>query len=315
MPHVSFILPAYKRRFLKAAIESILSQTFRDFELVVVDDASPENLKEIVDEFHDSRLSYFRNDANIGGKNLVAAWNVAMEHAKGEWCVLASDDDVYSPRFLEVMLGLLEKHQKCDLAHARIGYVDAEGRFLRPGEQRIEFETQVQFVYSKGVARFSQCAPDFIFRRSALVEAGGFVEFPLAWFSDDATWMKLAKNGVCCSSEMLFFCRLSGESITTKPGYLEKKIEAAEMFRDWFRAFAPSLSPQTEEDRALADGIVRKAEARLDRFIGGELDSAGSIFHWAKLAAKTRLSRVDKLRYAASWFAEQVKSLGRLVLR
>ena len=95
MPKVSFVLPAYKRRFLHEAIASILSQSYTDFELIVVDDASPENLQEVVDEFHDDRLAYHRNERNIGGKDLVAAWNQAMEYAIGQWCVLASDDDVY----------------------------------------------------------------------------------------------------------------------------------------------------------------------------------------------------------------------------
>ena len=55
---VSVILPAWKRKFLREAIESHLAQTFRDFELVVVDDASPENLEEVAGAFSDRRIVY-----------------------------------------------------------------------------------------------------------------------------------------------------------------------------------------------------------------------------------------------------------------
>ena len=58
---VSFIMPAWKRSYLHQAIKSILSQEYTDFELVVVDDASPENLEEVVREFYDSRIIYKRN--------------------------------------------------------------------------------------------------------------------------------------------------------------------------------------------------------------------------------------------------------------
>ena len=269
MPYVSFILPAYK------------------------------NLKEVVDAFSDSRISYFRNSENMGSKSLAGAWNAAMRHARGEWCVLASDDDVYSPRFLEVMLGLLRKYPDCDLAHARVGYIDADGQFVRIGEQRVEFETQVQFAYSRGVARFAQCAPDFIFRRTALEGIGGFVDFPLAWYSDDATWMMLSKNGVACSSELLFFYRLSGQSITTKSGYLEEKVEAAEMFRDWFRVYATTLLPQTEEDRLLAKDIVRAAEKKLNCNLEHEMRYADNVFQWIRVISKTRVPRMEKLKFAA----------------
>ena len=113
-PLVSFILPAYKRKHLKSAIDSIIAQTVQDFELVVVDDNSPENLADVV-RCCDVRIKYYRNARNIGGTDLVAAWNHAMKYAIGEWCVLASDDDEYLPDYLEEMLRLACKYPKCDL--------------------------------------------------------------------------------------------------------------------------------------------------------------------------------------------------------
>ena len=88
MPKISFILPAYKGRFFREAVRSILAQTYRDFELVVVDDASPDGLRELLEkELRDRkvekvggewivdgmRVRYYRNEENIGGKDLVAA--------------------------------------------------------------------------------------------------------------------------------------------------------------------------------------------------------------------------------------------------
>lgn len=66
----TFLLPAYKAKYLGLAIKSILAQTYRDFKLVIVDDASPEDLKSIVDTFSDRRVTYLRNKVNLGGRNL-----------------------------------------------------------------------------------------------------------------------------------------------------------------------------------------------------------------------------------------------------
>ena len=71
-PTFSFIMPAYKAKFLHKAIDSILKQTFHDFELVIVNDASPEQIKNIVNQFPDKRVRYEENKTNIGGKDLVA---------------------------------------------------------------------------------------------------------------------------------------------------------------------------------------------------------------------------------------------------
>lgn len=65
-PMFSFIMPCYKRQFLGKAIESILAQTYDDFELVVVNDASPENLYEVVNSISDPRLRYEENITNLG---------------------------------------------------------------------------------------------------------------------------------------------------------------------------------------------------------------------------------------------------------
>ena len=77
-------IPAYKRKFFKEAIVSILEQTYPNWELVIVDDASPEDLNSVVREFDDSRIKYYRNDKNIGAENVVENWNKCLNYAKGD---------------------------------------------------------------------------------------------------------------------------------------------------------------------------------------------------------------------------------------
>ena len=313
MPTVSIIMPIYKRRFLKQSIDSVLAQTCRDFELVMVDDKSPENLYEVIKEYPWEKdyavlpdggrkwivdgisVRYYQNEEDIGEKDLVAAWNHAMEYATGEWCVLASDDDLYDPGYLQEMLRLHDKYPMCDLFHSRIAIIDAEGKWTRVGEERIEFETQVQMAYSRGVRRLEQRAPDFMFRKSTLDAMGGFVNFPLAWYSDDATWMALSRHGCACSPQILFLFRQSGINISSVYGKsVERKLQAASMFKTWFRDFIETAVAASDEDGCLIQGMAGRVAEAVDNHTIRIIGNVQAFGEWAHLVRKAPLSKSAK---------------------
>lgn len=279
---VSFILPAYKRRFLKEAIASILAQTYRDIELVVVDDNSPEKLEEVVNEFKDERLKFIHHEVNLGGKNLVAAWDYAMTFATGEWCVLASDDDIYLPQYTEKLLELAAEHPEARLLHSRIARIDAEGKWINVGEERAEIESPVRFVFARAALGLAQAAPEFMFRLEDYRKLGGFVDFPLAWFSDDATWFSFAKEGVVCTSEVLFLFRSSGINISSKTDNILKKLEAGEEYRRWFEKYVESLEIWDEEDKFLKARLIPCSYERIDKLAFEEFESIRSFTEWRK---------------------------------
>lgn len=293
---LSFVLPAFKRRFLKEAIASILAQTYRDFELVVVDDCSPEDLKAVVDEFTDARLKYVRNEVNLGGKNLVHNWNRCLELATGEYCVLASDDDVYLPRYAEVMLELAAHHPEVDLLHCRTGIVDEDGRLYKVGEKRPEFESFADLLYARGVKRCLQTAPEFMFKTAALKAKGGFLDFPLAWYSDDATWLTLAQEkGIVCAEEVLFHWRFSGINISSRFDVTEKKIRAAEEYKAWLGALLPTVAPRSEEDGVVLKFAAEQVIGAVDQQSLFDLDDT-KFGPWLKMMATMNLPCRLKLR-------------------
>jgi len=130
MKKFSFVLPAFKREYLKKSINSILSQTFKDFELIIIDDASPEDLKSVIADCDDPRLKYFRNDKNIGGENLVRQWNHCLNYVSSDYTILASDDDIYHKDFLLKMDALISKYPNVDVFHSRVGIIDSDDRLI-----------------------------------------------------------------------------------------------------------------------------------------------------------------------------------------
>lgn len=132
-PMVSVIISTYNRtHYLDRALRSVLAQTFRDFEVLVCDDASSQDVPGLLKTFGDDRIQYLRNATNLG----VAATNlVGYRAARGRYVAHLDDDDEWEPRFLEVLVGNLEAHPECSLAFCDDAIIDAESK-VDPGMSR-----------------------------------------------------------------------------------------------------------------------------------------------------------------------------------
>lgn len=236
MASLSFILPAWKARFLHDAIASIVEQTSSDWELVIVDDCSPEPLKEIVDTFNDSRIRFIRNEKNLGGHNLVRQWNHCIQFATGDYIVLAADDDLYKPTFCEEALRLAEKYPQVDLIHSSVEQIDEEGKHLWDDSILPEYTSKYEYLNWWLTGRSFTCIGNFAFRRTALLELGGFIDFPCAFGSDIATPIALSKNGVANTSEMLFCFRQSTQHLSADSSRFKEKLEAISQLSEWLQS-------------------------------------------------------------------------------
>lgn len=244
---ISFILPAYKAKYFHQAISSILNQTYTDFELVIVNDASPENLDTIVSSFDDSRIRYYKNKENIGGCNLVAQWNKCLEYAAGEYVILASDDDIYFPEYLSKMSELVDKYPDVNVFRPRVQLIDGNDNVIRVEGYLVEHISSLEFMYLLQHRMIYGGIPYYIFKKEALLDIGGFIEFPMAWGSDDATVIELSKEkGIASTTEVLFSFRMSGENITTKQNdynSLRRKIKARDKFYSFQKSALENSSP------------------------------------------------------------------------
>ena len=235
-PRISFIMPAWKGRFIKQAISSILAQTSPDWELVIVDDCSPEPLKDIVNSFSDPRIRYVRNQVNLGLKNLVEQWNHCITFATGEFIVLPGDDDMYIETFCEEFIRLAEKYPLVDLIRTSTELIDEEGKHLYDDHILPEFTNKYEYLNWWLTGRFCTCIGNFAFRRSALEAMGGFIDFPCAFGSDVATPIALSRNGVANTSDMLFRFRISKQHLSSDTSRYIEKLEAISQLFEWLQA-------------------------------------------------------------------------------
>jgi len=128
-PKISVLIPTYNYgRFLAQALESVLMQTYTDFEILVVDNCSTDETGEVVRRFagKDSRIRYIRNSSTV---DMVSNWNISLRAAQGEYVkFLFSDDFLVSPLTLELLAGALDSNSAVSLVGSARKVVDSQSR-------------------------------------------------------------------------------------------------------------------------------------------------------------------------------------------
>ena len=275
-----------KASLLRDSIQSVLCQTFKDYELLVLDDASTDDTPLVVKAFGDSRIRYIRHTENIG---LPANFNECLRKARADYVIIFHDDDVMLPELLECEVSTLESNPDVAFVHAAVQVIDANGRVYSvppnkwpPLTEGTEFVRLFCTSFDYGVTM-----PSVMMRKSIALSLGGFNEtFPSSLDAD--LWNRLAFQGkVAFLNRVLLSNRIhSGQTTRTilmrKFQMLDDRIRfAKETCRllqnhnvDIDRSINHHLSRQISSDLtqlrrqgASSEQIVRyfRAAVRLDR--------------------------------------------------
>jgi glycosyltransferase involved in cell wall biosynthesis len=251
---ISVALPVVKTRFLKDSIESILQQTFTDFELIIVNNGSKEDVNSIIRNYNDQRIRYIEHIEMIP---IVENWNRCLSYAKGEYFILFSDDDTCENGFLEELNNLANKYPKVKIFRSRVTIIDENNSVKAIASASPEFESCAEFVWHRIKNYRLHYAPDFMVRTKEIKEIGGFINFPNAWGSDDATWFTLANmSGIVATDKLLVNWRDSSFNLT-KTGNIGNKLSALSAFQKWQENFIKNDLKFTPAERIIYDDILK----------------------------------------------------------
>lgn len=310
-PKYTFLLPAFKGRFLDEMLRSIQGQTYRDFKVIISDDCSPEDLRSICEPYlADPRFTYRRNAENMGSKSLVSHWNMLVDMCDTEFLILASDDDVYEPQFLEEIDRLTVKYPDVDLFRARVKVIDDEGDTLRKDILLEEYHSQIEFLYYFYCIGIQKCVAHYAFRSSALKAKGGFYDLPLAWGSDDATGAMLSENGVCHTPSLCFSFRNSGINISSTGGQkvMSEKTREIYIYIRFLEVFLPkvkqSIKSKLEKNMyGSIENSIRSGFYVQNLFWGAEFASYKEMMTYYRFLSEKGLfkGRLDKIHYLWTW--------------
>lgn len=225
-PKVSVIVPNYNYgQFLKERIDSVLNQSYQDFELIILDDCSTDNSCDIIESYrnnpHVSKIVY--NDVNTGSP--FVQWDRGINLSSGEWIWIAESDDKASPVFLSTLLGEIEKHSGVVLAFSDSHYIDCNGVELNTENsfadsimnacvhdgKRYAHKRMLwgNYIYNASMVLFSKCAYNAINKDYRNYLSCG----------DWVFWMNMCLQGniIECYEKMNFF-RQHSNRVTEKSG-------------------------------------------------------------------------------------------------
>jgi glycosyltransferase involved in cell wall biosynthesis len=190
-PLVSVCIPSYNAsKYIGETIRSVLDSTYSNLEIIVSDDASTDNTREIVAGFDDGRVRFFQNETNLGApKN----WNRALEKASGEFIGLLNHDDLYGPFWLTFAVYVLRRY-------SHIGWVVSAGRIVDEKGQTLSIDSRFPATreYSRNeaflcTAKLGGMGPGVIVRREILEEVG-YYDAEAGPYADHDLCLRLASR-------------------------------------------------------------------------------------------------------------------------
>jgi glycosyltransferase involved in cell wall biosynthesis len=190
-PIVSIIMCTYNRaNYLREAIESVLAQTYSDWELLILDDCSTDNTKDIVSEYQakDPRIVYIKNDKNLGiNKNR----NKALELSTGKYIAVLDSDDIWSDTYkLQQQFEFLDANPDYCLIGSNVEIIDENSKAI--GE--IKYETEDTKIREKVLLR-NQIAHSSVLYRKDTAHKAGLYDANIRIWEDYDLWLKMGRLG------------------------------------------------------------------------------------------------------------------------
>ncbi|BAZ09729.1 glycosyl transferase family protein [Calothrix sp. NIES-4071] len=213
MPKVTVLMAVYNgERYLKEAIESILNQTFQDFEFLIINDGSCDSTREIIKSYQDSRIRLVENSSNLG---LTRSLNKGLKLAEGEFIVRQDADDISEPERLSKQVAFLETHFNVALVGTWYKEIDAWGNLI--GNRKLPCDcTKIRwdilfycpFVHSA-----------MMLRKSIVIKQIGLYDEAFVYAQDYDLWSRIARSlPVANLNEYLIKLRINPESMTATYG-------------------------------------------------------------------------------------------------
>ncbi len=189
MPFFSVIIPLYnKASYIRRSVNSVLSQSFKDFELIVVDDGSTDAGGAMVASYTDPRIRLVRQE-NAGEG---AARNRGTVAAKAAWLAFLDADDEYLPKFLEKMHEAIVNHPEIDFAFSNLVHISTSGilpSMIKSKHKHFQvIDNYFDFLYAHGLG--GPTSSSIVIRKSILQQAGGF-PVGVTFGGDTDTWLRL----------------------------------------------------------------------------------------------------------------------------
>lgn len=203
-PLVSVVMPAFNsERYIAQAIESVLAQTYRNWELLLCDDGSTDRTRELILSFSDARIRYIGETERVGA---FGARNVLLKSSRGIYITFLDADDIMDARRIELQVRALEAAPSTGMVGCQVGFIDPKGNLLRTSDKPTTYEGVLERMYTENVIGGAYV----MIRRSTLLAVGGGFRpyFGKLSYQDYDLALLLAEKQPCYNlPEILYYYR------------------------------------------------------------------------------------------------------------
>jgi len=271
-PMVSILMPVYNaEKYLQQAIEGVLSQTYRDFELIIINDGSTDHSEAIIHSFNDDRIVY-RSKKNEG---LAKTYNLGISMARGKYIRRHDADDISEPDMLALQMDFLEKHPDIQFVSTQCAFMTARGKIAQhcrhPKQKLFNHQPYVivtpeHFNPYTPIEHGTVLGPTHIFR-----EFGGYRPFfPIS--EDHDMWLRIIeKYRFAILNRCLYYHRMNEGSIT------KAYTPRLKFYRDLAMTFAMDRN-RTGSDALMRGEKIPEPEPELPDPAAGEKAENGKLF-------------------------------------
>lgn len=193
-PLVSVILPVYNgERFLKDTVDSIVNQSYNNLEIIIVDDASSDTSRDIIDSYQDDRIIKIYKVKN---ENVCCASNLAFERANGEYIALIGHDDIWHLDKIEKQVSFMETNPNYAICFSRCDIIDQNNQIINGQNffddtfNSYENQERASHIYQLYMRGNHLCAPSAVIRKSVLNEVGLY-DCSLLQLQDYDLWLRI----------------------------------------------------------------------------------------------------------------------------
>ena len=209
-PLVSILMPAYNcENFVKQAIDSIIKQTYVNWELLISDDASTDKTKKIIDAYSDTRIKRFHNEINLG---YLQTWNKLIQLASGEYITFQDADDYSSLNRIEKLVNTLNKNQDFGLVGSNCKFITDESLEV----STTNFPLNHEKIFNEIPSKFHFIGSAIMIRKEVYNQIGGYHLFFDRMGAEDHYWIYLIleKYKMVNLSDALYHYRFNENSVT-----------------------------------------------------------------------------------------------------
>lgn len=218
LPAITVLMPVYNaEKYIAEAIASVLKQSFRDFELLIVNDGSTDHTVKIIEAFNDPRIVLMHQE----NKGIAAALNAGLSRSRAEYVARFDADDICYPDRLKIQYEFIRAYPEYHILGSAADYMDVDGHYIFTQHPVAHLNEEIQAL------QYTVCPfihSSVFYRKDAILKNGGYNEHAYT-FEDHFLWVNMLINTKACNlSQALIRVRLNPESITIDEKWRTRKF-------------------------------------------------------------------------------------------